>query len=141
MAALFFAKQTHFRAWLEENATTETEVVVGFYKLKSGKESMTWSEAVDQALCFGWIDSIRRSIDAESYSNRFTPRKKGSIWSAVNIQKVADLTAQGLMREAGLAAFALRKPDKSAIYSYELPDLAFSESDLQIGRASCRERV
>lgn len=116
---IFFPTQHHFRAWLEEHHLTETELVVGYYKVKSGKASMTWSESVDQALCFGWIDGIRRSIDDVSYQIRFTPRKKTSIWSAVNIQKIEELTEKGLMRPAGLAIYAHRSDERSKVYSFE----------------------
>lgn len=119
MTPTFFPTQSEFRQWLEENHASETELLVGYYKISSGKTSMTWSESVDQALCFGWIDGVRRSIDEESYCIRFTPRKPNSNWSAVNIKKVAELTAQGLMRPAGIAAFEKKKEEKSAIYAYE----------------------
>lgn len=111
-AATFFATQDDFRAWLESNYETATELIVGYYKVDSGKPSMTWSQSVDQALCFGWIDGIRRSIDFESYCIRFTPRRKNSIWSKINIDKVEVLTNAGLMKPAGLKAFNLRKVDK-----------------------------
>ena len=91
-APLFFPAQSSFRKWLEKNHDKATELLVGFYRVNSGKPSMTWSESVDEAICFGWIDGVRKSIDAESYSIRFTPRKPGSIWSAINIQKVQDLS-------------------------------------------------
>ena len=94
-------------------------MLVGFYKISSGKPSMTWSQSVDEALCFGWIDGVRKSIDKESYQIRFTQRKPTSIWSAINIQKFEELTKQGLMRPAGLASFEKRKESKSKIYSYE----------------------
>ena len=119
MTPKFFPTQTDFRQWLAENHTTETEIIVGYYNVKSGKPSLTWSQSVDQALCFGWIDGVRRSIDGESYCNRFTPRKAKSIWSAVNIAKVAELTKLGLMKPAGIAAFAKRDENKSKIYAYE----------------------
>ncbi|MDP1747119.1 MAG: YdeI/OmpD-associated family protein [Bacteroidota bacterium] len=119
MEPTFFAKQSDFRKWLEKNHKKETELLVGFYKVDSGKPSMTWSESVDQALCFGWIDGVRRSIDKDSYSIRFTPRKPTSTWSAININKVEELTKQGLMQPAGLASFKLRKEHNSKIYSYE----------------------
>lgn len=109
MKPIFFSNQKEFRKWLEKNHATKTELIVGFYKVGSGKPSMTWSESVDQALCFGWIDSIRRSINKESYSIRFTPRKPNSIWSAINIRKVKVLTKQGLMKPAGIARFKNRK--------------------------------
>lgn len=122
----FFADQSDFRRWLEENHAKETEIVVGFYNIKSGKKAMTWNEAVDQALCFGWIDGVRRKVDEESYSNRFTPRRANSNWSAVNIKKVAELTAQGLMMPAGIAAFEKRRDEKSAVYAYENEQKQFS---------------
>lgn len=119
MEPVFFSTQNEFRQWLEKNHEKQTELLVGFYKVGSGKPSMTWPQSVDEALCFGWIDGIRRSIDGESYSIRFTPRKPQSIWSAVNIKKVEELTAKGLMEPAGIAAFAKREESKSKIYAYE----------------------
>lgn len=119
MKATFFPTQEKFRAWLEKNYQTETELVVGFYKVSSKKPTMSWSESVDQALCFGWIDGIRKTIDDESYSIRFTPRKKSSIWSVINIKKVEQLTKAGLMKEAGLKAFELKSEERSGIYSHE----------------------
>jgi uncharacterized protein YdeI (YjbR/CyaY-like superfamily) len=110
---IFFENQSEFRKWLEINYKTETELIVGFYKLSSGKPSMSWSQSVDQALCFGWIDGVRKSIDEESYSIRFTPRRNNSNWSAINIKKVEELTKAGLMKPEGLSAFALRKEHKS----------------------------
>jgi uncharacterized protein YdeI (YjbR/CyaY-like superfamily) len=115
----FFAKQSDFRKWLVKNHKKETELLVGFYKVGSSKPSMTWPQSVDEALCFGWIDGVRRNIDEESYSIRFTPRKPTSIWSAINIKKVADLTEKGLMMPPGLAAFEKRKEHRSRIYAYE----------------------
>lgn len=119
MAPTFFAKQSDFRKWLKKNHQKEKELLVCFYKVDSGKQSMTWSQSVDEALCFGWIDGVRRSIDKDSYSIRFTPRKPTSTWSAINIKKVEELTKQGLMKPAGLASFKLRKEHNSKIYSYE----------------------
>jgi uncharacterized protein YdeI (YjbR/CyaY-like superfamily) len=115
----FFENQLEFREWLENNHKKETELFVGFYKVGSGKPSMTWSESVDQALCYGWIDGIRKSIDKERYCIRFTPRKPTSIWSAINIKKIEVLTKAGLMKPEGLKAFSLRKEEKSKIYSHE----------------------
>ena len=115
----FFPTQSAFRKWLEKNHDKEKELLVGFYKVSCGKQSITWSESVDEAICFGWIDGVRKSIDEESYSIRFTPRKPTSIWSAINIKKVEELSQKGLMHPAGLAAFAKRKENKSRIYSYE----------------------
>src|SRR6188768_1423197 len=122
----FFAKQSDFRKWLQKNHKKETELLVGYYKVGSGKPSMTWSESVDEALCFGWIDGVRKSIDNESYQIRFTQRKPTSIWSAVNIQKIETLTKQGLIQSAGLASFENRKENRSKIYSYENEDVKFS---------------
>ncbi len=119
MPLSFFSTQAAFREWLEKHHKKETELLVGFYKVSSGKPSMTWSQSVDQALCFGWIDGVRRLIDNESYSIRFTPRRSSSIWSAINIQKVEELTKAGLMTPEGQKAFDLRTENKSRIYSHE----------------------
>jgi uncharacterized protein YdeI (YjbR/CyaY-like superfamily) len=115
----FFATPADFRAWLEENHERESELLVGFYKKATGRPSITWPEAVDEALCFGWIDGIRRSLGDESYMIRFTPRKPRSTWSAVNIARAKELIAEGRMRPAGVAAFEARSDERSAIYSYE----------------------
>jgi uncharacterized protein YdeI (YjbR/CyaY-like superfamily) len=115
----FFATPADFRAWLEEHHGQAQELFVGYYKKGSGRPSITWPESVEQALCFGWIDGVRKSLGQESYFIRFTPRRPGSIWSAVNIQKVEELTRQGLMRPAGLEAFEARSEEKSGIYSFE----------------------
>jgi uncharacterized protein YdeI (YjbR/CyaY-like superfamily) len=102
-----------------EHHADAAELLVGFYKVGSGRPSLTWPQSVDQALCFGWIDGIRRRIDDQRYSIRFTPRRPGSIWSAGNIRRVDELTTEGLMHSAGLAALKRRKDSKSRIYSYE----------------------
>ena len=119
MKPRFFKTPAAFRAWLEKNHDAEDELLVGFYKKGSGKASIDWPQSVDEALCFGWIDGIRRNIDEESYSIRFTPRKKDSNWSAVNVRKMKELTEAGKMTPAGQAAFDLRREDKTAIYAYE----------------------
>ena len=119
MTTKFFKTQADFRKWLEKNHEKETELTVGFYRIGTGRPSMTWPEAVAQALCFGWIDGVRRKIDEESYSNRFTPRRPTSNWSAINIAKVEELTNKGLMKPAGIAAFEKRLEHKSRIYAYE----------------------
>lgn len=119
MAPTFFTTQLEFRKWLESNHKKETELLVGFHKVATKKLSMTWSQSVDQAICFGWIDGVRRSIDKESYCIRFTARKRGSIWSAVNIIKVEELTKAKLMTSEGQRAFSLRTENKSKIYAYE----------------------
>jgi len=129
--ATFFATPEEFRAWLERNHTTTRELLVGFHKKDSGKPSMSWPESVDQALCFGWIDGIRRSLGDVSYTIRFTPRKPGSTWSAINIARVAELAAAGLMHAAGTKAFEGRLPHKSAIYSYEQRQTAQFDAALE----------
>ena len=116
---IFFSSQNEFRKWLATSHGCEQELLVGFYKVGTGKPSMTWSESVDQALCFGWIDGVRKRVDDESYTIRFTPRRPNSIWSAINIKKVEELTRAGLMRPAGIEAFNKRDEKKSAIYAYE----------------------
>ena len=115
----FFKTPSEFRAWLEKHHATERELWVGYYRKGSGRQGITWPESVDEALCFGWIDGIRKSVDAESYANRFTPRRPRSIWSAVNIGRVEELTREGRMRPAGLKAFEARTENRSAIYAYE----------------------
>ena len=122
MKPLFFATPEEFCAWFTANAATGTELLVGFYKKGSGLPSITWPEAVDEALCVGWIDGVRRARDGMSYTIRFTPRKPRSIWSAVNIARVAARTAEGRMQPAGSAAFAARTAERSAIYSHEQQD-------------------
>ncbi len=119
MLPLFFKSRTDFRKWLEKNHNKKQELLVGFYKAGSGKPSMTWSESVDQAICFGWIDGVRKSIDNISYTIRFTPRKSGSTWSGINLKKVAELKKAGLMDSAGLAAHEKRNPAKERTASYE----------------------
>ena len=119
MKPTFFATRRELRAWLDEHHDTDTELWVGLHKKGSGRPSITWSEVVDEALCFGWIDGIRRGIDDQSYMNRLTPRKPDSNWSEVNIRRVQELTRQRRMRAAGLKAFRERREDKTATYSYE----------------------
>ena len=117
--AIFFETPAELRAWLEEHHATASELWVGFYKKASGRRSLSWSQVVDEALCYGWIDSKAQGIDEHRYRQRLTPRKPNSNWSAVNIAKVAELRAQGRMTPAGEAAFAARRADRSAVYSYE----------------------
>lgn len=119
MKPTFFSTPAKFREWLQKNHKTKTELLVGFYKVDSGKASITWSQSVDQALCFGWIDGVRRSIDEKSYCIRFTPRKPSSIWSAINIKKVEELTKAGLMTTAGEKAFSFKKDHRTNVYSHE----------------------
>ena len=119
MPPTFFPTPQAFRHWLATHASTATELLVGYHKVGSGTSSMTWSESVDEALCFGWIDGVRRRIDDAAYSIRFTPRKPTSIWSAVNIAKCAQLQAAGRMTAAGAQALAHRTEARSAVYSHE----------------------
>ena len=119
MKAKFFRTPADFRTWLEKNHSTATEVWVGFYKKDSEKPSIRWPESVDEALCFGWIDGIRKRVDEISYQIRFTPRRRGSVWSATNIKRTKELAQEGRMRSTGLSAFAARIENKSGIYSYE----------------------
>ena len=119
MKPTFFATTDELRAWLEENHATATELFVGFYKRGSGKPSISWQELVDEELCFGWIDGVRKGIDDVSYSNRITPRTQRSTWSAINIARVKELIALGRMHPAGLKAFERRTDERSATYSYE----------------------
>jgi uncharacterized protein YdeI (YjbR/CyaY-like superfamily) len=118
----FFATPADFRAWLEAHHASETELLVGFHKKGSGTPSITWPESVDEALCFGWIDGVRRSLDADAYTVRFTPRKRKSYWSIVNIRRAGELIAEGRMRPAGLAAFEARAGERSGVYSFEQKD-------------------
>ena len=116
---VYFATPKELRSWFELNCSTTRELLIGLFKKETGRASVTWPEAVDEALCVGWIDGVRRSLGAESYTVRFTPRKVGSIWSAVNVRRVEALTSEGRMKPEGLAAFAQRREARSGIYSYE----------------------
>jgi len=139
MGASFFPTPAAFRKWLRKHHRTAGELLVGFYRKDSGRASITWPESVDEALCFGWIDGIRRRIDAESYSIRFTPRRPDSTWSAINIARVKVLKAESRMQAAGLAAFARRTAGKSSIYAYEQRKTAeLSPADQRQLRASKR---
>jgi uncharacterized protein YdeI (YjbR/CyaY-like superfamily) len=129
--AIFFATPAELRDWFDANHETATELWHGSYKKSTGKPSVSWSDAVDEALCVGWIDSVRYSLDAERSAQRFTPRRKGSIWSAVNVAKIAELRAAGRLRPAGEAAFARRRDDRTAVYSFERgsdPELTADEA-------------
>jgi uncharacterized protein YdeI (YjbR/CyaY-like superfamily) len=119
VAAIFFQTSAAFREWLEQHHGRADEVWVGYYKKGSGKRTITWSESVDEALCYGWIDGVRQSIDNISYWIRFTPRKPGSVWSSVNMKRAQALIEQGRMQPDGLKAYHARKENKSGIYSYE----------------------
>lgn len=119
MEPTFFETPAELRKWLVANFAEASELWVGYYKKGSGKASVTWPESVDEALCFGWIDGVRYSVDETSYKIRFSPRRKGSTWSAVNIRRAEELISEGRMQPAGLAAFEARQENKSGIYSYE----------------------
>jgi uncharacterized protein YdeI (YjbR/CyaY-like superfamily) len=123
----FFDSAADWRSWLAAHHADEAECLVGFVKVGTGVATMSWSESVDQALCFGWIDGVRRGIDDRSYSIRFTPRKRGSTWSAVNCAKVEALRSAGLMTAAGEAAFGGRTEGRTAIYSYERAAASLSD--------------
>ena len=127
MKAVYFATPAEFGRWLGRNHAAAAEVLVGFFKKDSGKPSMTWPQSVDEALCYGWIDGVRRRVDELRYTIRFTPRKAGSIWSAVNIRRVEELTRTGRMRKAGRKAFEARSETRSRVYSYEQKHEGLSE--------------
>jgi uncharacterized protein YdeI (YjbR/CyaY-like superfamily) len=134
MDPIFFETPADFRAWLAENHATADHLLVGFSKKGSGRRSITWPEAVDEALCYGWIDGVRKGIDAGSYTIRFTPRKKGSVWSTVNVNRVRALAELGRMQPTGRAAFEARKEDRSGIYSHEQGDVEMPEPYLGLLR-------
>jgi uncharacterized protein YdeI (YjbR/CyaY-like superfamily) len=115
----FFATSDDFREWLQKHHASSTEVVVGFHKKHTGRASMTWTESVREALCFGWIDGIRRSLGDDSYTIRFTPRNPGSNWSSLNVRHVEELIREGRMAPAGLAAFEARRPERTGVYAFE----------------------
>jgi uncharacterized protein YdeI (YjbR/CyaY-like superfamily) len=119
MKIKYFKSANDFRGWLRKNHAPTQELWAGYYKKSSKQPSITWPESVDEALCFGWIDGIRKRVDDLRYTIRFTPRKRGSIWSAVNIKRAQELSDKGLMEPAGRAAFNARKENKWGIYSYE----------------------
>ena len=131
MTPVFFKTPVDFRNWLEKNYKSENELLVGFYKKGSGKQSITWPESVDEALCFGWIDGVRKSLSEESYTIRFTPRKPNSIWSAVNINKMENLLAKGLVKPEGIAAYERRTEARSAVYSHERAQDAVLPQEMQ----------
>jgi uncharacterized protein YdeI (YjbR/CyaY-like superfamily) len=135
MTPKFFPNAAAFRRWLGTHHARAAQLVVGFYKRDSGRASLSWPESVEEALCFGWIDGVRRRLDALSYQVRFTPRRAGSIWSAVNIRKVAALRAAGRMQPAGLEAFRARRARRSGRYSYEQRPTRLPEPHARLLRA------
>lgn len=126
----YFASAADFRRWLRTHHDSHRELVVGFYKVGTETPSMTWTESVREALCVGWIDGVRRRVDEARYSIRFTPRRAGSIWSAVNLRHVEALMANGRMHTAGLAAYEARTHAKSKVYAFEQAEVAFAPLDL-----------
>ncbi len=136
MKLVFFPTQKDLRKWFDKNHKKEKELFAGFYKISSGKPSITWSQSVDEAICFGWIDGIRKSVDEESYSIRFTPRNPKSNWSAVNIKKAEELIKSEKMKPEGLSLFNLRKEEKSRIYSYENAAVEFEKFFEKIFKAN-----
>jgi uncharacterized protein YdeI (YjbR/CyaY-like superfamily) len=131
MDPTFFKTPDDFRQWLNKNYQTATELLVGFYKTGSGKESITWPQSVDQVLCYGWIDGVRRSRDENSYTIRFTPRKPGSIWSAINIDKMESLITKKLVLPEGLTAYQKRTENKSRVYSHERTEAAVLPPEME----------
>ncbi len=130
-APTFFPTPADFRRWLQAHHRTEQELWVGFYRKGTGRPSLTWPESVDEALCVGWIDGVRKNVDAERYMIRFTPRRKGSIWSAVNTRRMAELIRTRRVRAAGLKAFAARDEKKSRVYSFEQREAAAFDPALE----------
>jgi uncharacterized protein YdeI (YjbR/CyaY-like superfamily) len=126
---IFFPTPEEFRNWLRRNHDSATELLVGYHKRGTGRPSLTWPQSVDEALCFGWIDGVRKRIDDERYQIRFTPRKPGSTWSAVNVKRVGELIALGRMEPAGSAAFERRTAADTGVYSYEYPGMPEFPSD------------
>jgi uncharacterized protein YdeI (YjbR/CyaY-like superfamily) len=126
MKPRFFSTLEKFREWLEQNHDSASELLLGFHKKSSGKKSITYAEALDEALCYGWIDGVRKNLNETSYTIRFTPRKARSIWSNVNVRHVERLTKEGRMRPAGIAAYERRDPKRTGIYAFENRPREFS---------------
>ena len=135
MTPTFFKSGAAFRAWLDKHGATERELWVGFYKKASGKGGLTYAEAVDAALCFGWIDGVKYRVDESSYMHRFSPRTAGSYWSAVNTKRAKQLIAQGRMKRAGLAAFKARDEQRTRRYSYERDNATLDAASLRALKA------
>ena len=127
MDVTFFPTPEDFRKWLAENHDQHNELWVGYYKKATKLPSITWPESVDEALCYGWIDGLRKSIDDKSYKIRFTPRRPNSIWSAVNLKRIKELIAEGRIQKAGMAIYEQRNPEKAEIYAYERKNIKLSK--------------
>lgn len=137
--AIYFASPADFRAWLAEHHGSVRELWVGFHKRATGRPTLTWPESVDEALCFGWIDGLRQRVDERRYRIRFTPRRAGSIWSAVNLRRAEELIAEGRMRPPGQAAWEKRREDRTRRYSFEQETAGLTpehERDLRRDRAA-----
>ena len=134
MSPIFFRSQSEFRKWLKKSHLEATEVWVGMYKVRTGKPSITWSQAVDEALCFGWIDSVVRRIDDERHMQRFTPRKPSSIWSAKNIKRIAELIDEDKVSAHGRKVFNERDPRRQNLYSSEQQNIAFTAEQEKLFR-------
>lgn len=130
----FFKSPVAFRAWLEKHHATKTELWVAYYKKHTGKQTIVWAEAVVEALCFGWIDGIAKSLGEDAHMNRFTPRKRTSIWSEVNVRSAQRLIAEGRMMPAGLAAFEARTENRTGVYAFEGKAAAFTAAEEQLFR-------
>lgn len=128
--AVYFESPAAFRRWLADHHESADHVVVGYYKRHTGRPTLTWPESVDEALCVGWIDGIRRSVDAERYTIRFTPRRPGSVWSLVNVRRVEALTQEGLMQPAGRRAFDARRENRTGIYAFEQAERTLTDAEL-----------
>ncbi len=134
---MYFESPAAFRRWLDAHHDTAPEILVGFHKAHTGRPTLTWPESVDEALCVGWVDGVRRRVDDDRYTIRFTPRRQHSIWSLINIRRVAVLTAEGRMRPAGVRAFEARRADRSGVYSFErTAPAAFSAAQLETFKAN-----
>ena len=124
---IYFASPDELRDWFDAHHDTADELWIGYHRKATDRPTVSWPQAVDEALCVGWIDGVRYRIDEERHAQRFTPRRKGSIWSAINTRRADELIAEGRMRPAGKRAFEARSPEKTAIYSYERETAAFSK--------------
>ena len=133
---IYFESAEELRDWFDANHGSAADLWIGHHRKATGKPSLAWSQTVDEALCVGWIDSVRVSLDETRFAQRFTPRRKGSTWSAINVAKVNALTAEGRMRPAGLAAFDARTAANTGIYSYERAAASFSDDEVARLRAS-----
>jgi len=138
MKPRYFRSQTDFRRWLDANHASARELLVGFYKKASGKGGLGYKEAVDEALCFGWIDGIKKRVDEASYTHRFTPRRPGSIWSAINLKRMQELIASGVVSKAGLETYERRDPKRAGLYSFENRPKTFDAPLEKTFRANAR---